>query len=185
MIRINLLDEITRKRAYNRAWYYAHHEKSLASARRYVVENLEKTRKASALWARRNPDRASAWYKRHPEYGKRWSKENRDKKREYKHRRRARELALGGISWTANQWLELKAFYGNKCLCCGRKEDELSFLGLKLVPDHVLPVSRGGNNNISNIQPLCHGKGSCNNKKFTKSTDWRPNEFRPSASTGL
>jgi hypothetical protein len=38
-------------------------------------------------------------------------------------------------------------------LCCGRDEKELGCAGLKLVPDHVIALSRGGSNDISNIQP--------------------------------
>lgn len=52
--------------------------------------------------------------------------------------------------------------YGRKCLCCGTDKN--------LTIDHVIPVFKGGKNNISNYQPLCK---SCNSSKGTKTTDYR------------
>lgn len=52
--------------------------------------------------------------------------------------------------------------YGDKCLCCGTSEN--------ISIDHIIPVRKGGENNISNFQPLCK---SCNSKKGTKIIDYR------------
>ena len=49
-----------------------------------------------------------------------------------------------------------------KCLCCGRKA--------RLTMDHIVPLSKGGGNDISNIQPLCM---TCNNKKNDRIIDYR------------
>jgi hypothetical protein len=88
------------------------------------------------------------------------------------HRRRAKEKSNGG-SWTATEWLALKTQYGNKCLGCNRTEALLLSLGLKLVPDHVKPIALGGVNSIENLQPLCHGKSCCNNRKGAQEIDYR------------
>ena len=76
-------------------------------------------------------------------------------------KRRARIKKAGGC-FTAEEFLELKLKYGNVCLACKKKT--------KLVADHVIPLSRGGSNNIENIQPLCR---KCNGKKYTKTIDFR------------
>ena len=52
--------------------------------------------------------------------------------------------------------------YGKSCLACGATEN--------ITIDHVIPVSKGGVNDISNYQPLCK---SCNSKKMDKATDYR------------
>ena len=49
-------------------------------------------------------------------------------------------------SFTGEQFLVLCAKYNNRCVCCGKRG--------RLGPDHVTPLSRGGSNFISNIQPL-------------------------------
>jgi 5-methylcytosine-specific restriction endonuclease McrA len=71
-----------------------------------------------------------------------------------------KKQALG--SHTFGDWETLKAQYDYTCPCCGRQEPKIS-----LTEDHVIPLSRGGSNNIENIQPLCL---SCNCHKYTKTT---------------
>lgn len=77
------------------------------------------------------------------------------------HARRARTMHNGG-SFTEEEWNALCAHYDYRCLCCG---------GLKpLTRDHVIPISKGGDNSINNIQPLCE---TCNKSKGNKTIDYR------------
>lgn len=50
---------------------------------------------------------------------------------------------------------------GNWCRGCGRADDQLHV-------DHLLPLSRGGNSDQSNLALLCR---SCNARKSTKTWD--------------
>ena len=97
--------------------------------------------------------------KRFAEKGHRY-KDPVGKAREYRHARRA------GKGFTAQEFAEICAVYGGVCLACGSDGP--------LTADHVVPVSKGGANDIINIQPLC---GSCNSKKGIKVIDYREGAY--------
>lgn len=80
------------------------------------------------------------------------------------HRYRAKKRGNGG-RYTAQEWRGLKAQYHYRCLCCDKQEPEI-----QLTVDHVIPISLGGPNVISNIQPLCL---LCNSRKSNKHIDYR------------
>lgn len=93
------------------------------------------------------------------ESSKKWRKEHKEMLNFYNKRRRARKTNNGGFH-TLKEWETLKAQYNWTCPCCKRKEPEI-----KLTEDHIIPLSRGGSDNIENIQPLC---SKCNSDKNTK-----------------
>ena len=107
-------------------------------------ERREKPARRVRSWRQRNPAAATA----------QWS------------RRRAWEHGAEG-SYTAAEFEALCEEYGNVCLRCGEKDAPLT-------PDHVIPLSLGGSNWITNIQPSCR---RCNSQKNVRKTDYRPDRI--------
>ena len=66
-------------------------------------------------------------------------------------------------SFGLKEWTDLISQFDDHCVCCWDT--------VKLTMDHVVPVSMGGTNCISNIQPLCK---TCNSRKRTETVDYRP-----------
>ncbi len=68
-------------------------------------------------------------------------------------------------TFTGAEFYALCLRNGFRCLMCGKR-----FRPTGLTADHIVPISKGGVNFISNIQPLC---GRCNSSKGTKTMDFR------------
>jgi 5-methylcytosine-specific restriction endonuclease McrA len=126
-------------------------------------------------WAATNTELVAAskldYYERKREEiiarSRKWAKDNPEKvaraKADNRRKRRAAKLARRG-SFTSDEFKALCESYGNKCLACGDGEAALE-------ADHVVPLTKGGSDDISKIQPLC---GFCNRKKFVNTIDYRP-----------
>ncbi len=84
---------------------------------------------------------------------KQYLKNHPEIERAYVNNYRARKLGAEGY-FTFQEWVELCEQYSSRCAYCGK--------GTILTADHVIPLSEGGSNYISNILPACK---SCNSKK--------------------
>jgi 5-methylcytosine-specific restriction endonuclease McrA len=116
-----------------------------------------------------------AWAKTHPERIKEIRKKHNQKnpQRGLKHdrARRARKLGIGHEPYTDKQVLDT---YGSLCHICGIAIDltaprvstkEGWQLGLHI--DHLIPLSKGGVDNLSNVRP---SHAQCNLRKGSKSS---------------
>lgn len=162
-------------KAWHRAYYFERPDRDqvLAYHREYSNDryhNNPERRAYQAEWLkqrrRNSPETHLQWArtykKRRLQRDTAYFLRERVRRHELAHRRRA-AMRGGNGRYTPEQWRDLCAKYGHMCLCCGK--------AAKLTPDHVVPLVKGGSNDISNIQPLCL---PCNQRKGTKTIDYRP-----------
>ncbi|HSH76996.1 MAG TPA: HNH endonuclease [Herpetosiphonaceae bacterium] len=74
--------------------------------------------------------------------------------------RRARCYGVAG-DFDGWEWDLIRAWWGGRCLACGIES---------VTVEHVIPLSRGGSNNVVNLQVLCR---ACNSRKGTSLVDYR------------
>ena len=144
-------------------YYNNHKEEAKEASRKWSRENKEKERLLKKEWAKNNPERRKAISKKHAS-----TEKGKFSARMGQYRRKLRMKNKG--SFTLEEWDQLKQSFYNLCLKCGKSEVEV-----KLFADHVVPISKGGLNIISNIQPLCN---SCNIRKSSKIEDYRHRDKR-------
>lgn len=86
-----------------------------------------------------------------------------EKAAEWQHKRLANlRAARDKGTHTQSQWVALCRRYRWHCARCGQRGP--------LTRDHIIPVSKGGSDHITNLQPLC---GKCNSAKGTQTADYR------------
>ena len=116
-----------------------------------------------AYWAA-NPDKKRAKDRRYKEQHRAeavanataWARAHPDRYKENMFASYVRQH--GGIPvCTIEQWQAKLAEYGGKCAECGSVKN--------ITRDHIVPLSRGGTDDIANIQPLCRG---CNTRKANR-----------------
>lgn len=93
---------------------------------------------------------------------------NRSYLRLYKHHYRMPDFEINKkMNFDMKDWAFLVEKYGEKCMNCGSDKN--------ITIDHIKPISKGGANDISNIQVLCR---KCNSSKGSKDTDYRPEDLK-------
>lgn len=154
--------------AKRKAWYVAHREECIARSRAWYRDNTDRAKAAMVAWAAAHPKRvkahrASRVEKKRAEdrnYSRLHAAANRERatvwNREHKSDRKTTYVArvkTAGGSHTLAEWEALLDSYHGLCVYCLRPTTGR---------DHVVPLSRGGPNDIDNIVPACR---SCNSRK--------------------
>lgn len=157
-------------------WYKNHPnpERNREYGRRWRQNNLERARLRERERARRNPDKVRAYQRRnylnhresHLRRNREWRQANLEKARLSSQVRMAHYLARkhgAEGTFSVDEWRAIRDYYGNKCLACNEQRP--------LTIDHIVPLSKGGRNDTSNLQPLCN---KCNSAKWNRTIDYRP-----------
>ena len=116
------------------------------------AKNPESCRKSTIKYRDKFPDRCRAAVKK-------WAGANRGYFRIAAKIRRDKIRASGG-GYSSKEWSDIVSKH-DSCPRCLRHWDDY----IKPTVDHVIPISRGGPNVKSNLQPLC---SSCNSSKGSK-----------------
>lgn len=143
------------RREAGQRWYEENKASALEAAKRWHAANPEKVREAQRKYHAENPHRRG-------EFRRRWRSVNKMKVRAATERRRALKMNASAVPFTADQWEQKIAYWGDRCylrithLCTGNAE----------VMDHVKPLAAGGAHMLANLRPACV---RCNS---SKSSTW-------------
>jgi 5-methylcytosine-specific restriction endonuclease McrA len=153
-----------------------------ATKAEYRAANIEAVRASDAAYREQNAEvinaRIKRWYAEHPDRAAEMRREERqrnaDRRKAYNrayreahpdlyrnayNNRRARLKGNGGTH-TVVEWAAVKAAQDYTCPHCRKREPEIT-----LTRDHIIPLSKGGTNDIGNVQGLC---ALCNSRKSAK-----------------
>ena len=146
--------------ALSKARYCAENpDKIIIKSAQYYAKNTEKIVAKNAQWAARNPERVA-------DNKVKWKIENPEKVATAGARRRANKKNAPGGHHTAQERMAKFEKFDNICAYFPRKGCTKTATTL----DHVMPLSKGGSNAISNCVPACT---HCNSAKGSR-LGWVP-----------
>lgn len=139
------------KRKTELEYYHLNSERRKEKMRAYYRKNKKRFIQKAKQWRTDNKKQTLLSQQKST---KKWKSRNKDAVLVSNANRRALKKSAQG-SYTKEQWQDLKRKYKYRCAICKKKKP--------LTQDHIIPLSKGGSNFISNIQPLCK---SCNCAKY-------------------
>lgn len=139
-----------------RKWYAEHRDKAIERARKYNAEHRDERNERARKWYAEHPDKVlesqRKWNAEHPEIVKARQKVRNMRRRDKSGAPRSKAI------------VDLYKRSKGKCYYCGVD------VGQNYHIDHVIPLTRGGTNDLSNLVIACP---SCNLRKHDK----LPHEF--------
>lgn len=152
--------DVEKVRESNRRWYAANRAAILERQRIDRAANPERQRAKAAAWAKKLPAGYYEAYRRaNPdkflEYRRSFLAKNPGYSSATAQEWRRRVKAAPGDGVTLSQWTEIIVEHDHRCAYCLRQHESLAM-------DHVVPVSRGGWHDVSNVVPACR---PCNSAK--------------------
>jgi hypothetical protein len=160
-----------------RDWYAANKERVNAERKaayiprpRQIVTTPERVKAQKKRYRDANPDKVRAATAKS-------KKKNPQARAAEKQRRRATAKGLPN-AFTQSDWRSALSYFNNCCAVCGRQPG----LWHTLAADHWIPVNDPRPDNPgtvpTNIVPLCHGHGGCNNAKASRDPmEWLVDKF--------
>lgn len=150
--RAEAAQSILKRREYKRLYYQKRKVNRPEYYRQHYREHQEEIIEHGRLYRQEHKEECvekhRLYLRDHPEVGKASN---------HKHRTRRKD---SNGSFTSEAFRLLCETYNNRCVYCHKE--------LPLTPDHKVPLSRGGSNDIGNIVPACR---SCNSRKFMMTYD--------------
>lgn len=169
------------RKIYDKRYHFNHKEERNKYSKQYYLNHKEEINEKHKQYYIDNPEYSKQHYQDHKDEIKQYSKqyrlnhpkEIREFQRKYRQdpkgkiiRQRSqikRQTRFKEIinTLTFQEWLDILEEYNYRCTYCN-KEFTCESLPEK---DHIIPISKGGNNTKENIVPACR---SCNAKKYNK-----------------
>jgi 5-methylcytosine-specific restriction endonuclease McrA len=142
-------------------WHRKNKERSIQSAMKWQKENKARYLATLRRYEKRNPEKVREWNSRS---GKKYRSTEKGKLTSRISRQKRRALQARAVgSYTMQDFYAIFELQKGKCAHCLIKFGKKA----KATVDHIVPISRGGMNDRSNLQLLC---GKCNSSKGTH--DW-------------
>ena len=143
------------KKAYMKEYSKQWRIDNIEHTKQYYKDNKERIDKQNKQWNKDNPEDIKKTQKKYFKTDKgKTSRQRSNAKRQA----RLREIVN---TLTSEEWIDILKKYKFKCAYCGK---EFTLFDRE-THEHVIPISKGGNNVKENVVPACQ---SCNSKKYNK-----------------
>lgn len=127
------LSVVEKKRKRENEWHAANQEKTKAAKRKYQETHKQEIKE------RQNSPKAKALQREYRQSGKAYEVKKNNKSK-------SRGAKIANLSW--GEWLQILKKFKHHCAYCKSEH-------LPVEQEHVMPLSRGGNHDKTNVVPSC------------------------------